>query len=80
VAVCKAEIKTQTAAAPLTTGEKAQLNHLCDVLGTGNATEINAAKKQICLTVIKDSAPGLSGTALSAAQQSCSKLGQTPAG
>jgi hypothetical protein len=75
VAVCKAQLKKQ-AAAPLTADEKAQLNHLCDVLGSGNVAQIRAAKKQICLTVVKDSGAGvLSGTALSAAQQSCSKIG-----
>jgi hypothetical protein len=79
VAICKAEI-TKLAAATLTSDEKAQLSHLCDVAGSGNAAQIRAAEKQICLTVIKDSAPGLSGSALSAAQQSCSKVGQTPAG
>jgi hypothetical protein len=79
VAVCKAEI-SKLATAALTSDEKAQLNHLCDIAGSGNTAQIRAAEKQICLTVIKDSAPGLSGTALSAAQQSCSKVGQTPAG
>jgi hypothetical protein len=80
VAVCKAEI-SKLATATLTSDEKAQLNHLCDVAGSGNAAEIKAAEKQICLTVIKDSAAGfLSGSALKAAQQSCSKVGQTPAG
>jgi hypothetical protein len=79
VAICKAEI-SKLATAALTSDEKAQLNHLCDVAGSGNATEIKAAEKQICLTVIKDSAPGLSGSALTAAQQSCSKVGQTPTG
>jgi len=79
VAICKAEIQ-KLASAVLTSDEKAQLNHLCDVAGSGNTAQIKAAEKQICLTVIKDSAPGLSGTALTAAQQSCSKVGQTPAG
>jgi hypothetical protein len=79
VAICKAEIG-KLATAALTSDEKAQLNHLCDVAGSGNAAQIKAAEKQICLTVIKDSAPGLSGSALTAAQQSCSKVGQTPAG
>jgi hypothetical protein len=30
--------------------------------------------------VIKDSAPGLSGTALAAAEQSCNKVGQNTGG
>jgi cytoskeletal protein RodZ len=79
VAVCKAEIQ-RLATAALTADEKAQLNHLCDVAGSGNTAQIKAAEKQICLTVIKDSAPGLSGAALAAAQRSCNKVGQTPAG
>ena len=79
VAVCKAEIQ-RLATAALTSDEKTQLNHLCEVAGSGNAAEIKAAEKQICLTVIKDSAPGLSGSALTVAEQSCSKIGQTPTG
>jgi hypothetical protein len=79
VAICKAEIQKLSTTA-LTADEKAQLNHLCDIAGSGNAAQIRAAEKQICLTVIKDSAAGfLSGSALKAAQQSCSKVGQTPA-
>jgi hypothetical protein len=81
VAVCRAQIKKQASGAPLTSDEKAQLNHLCDVLGSGNVAQIRALEKQICLTVIKDSAAGLlSGSALTAAKQSCSNIGQTPAG
>jgi hypothetical protein len=79
VAVCKAEIQKLGTAA-LTADEKAQLNHLCDIAGSGNAAQIKAAEKQICVTVIKDSAPGLSGSALTAAEQSCSEVSQTPAG
>ena len=75
MAICKAEIQ-KFAIAALTADEKAQLNHLCDVAGSGNRAQVRAAEKQICLTVIKDS--GLSGTALTAAQQSCNKV--TPAG
>ena len=73
--MCKAEIQ-RFATTALTADEKAQLNHLCDVAGSGNTAQVKAAEKQICLTVIKDS--GLTGTALTAAQQSCNKV--TPTG
>jgi hypothetical protein len=79
VAVCKSEIQKLSTAA-LTSDEKAQLNHLCDVAGSGNAAQLRAAEKQICLTVIKDSAAGLPAVALKAAEQSCGKVGQTPGG
>jgi hypothetical protein len=52
------------------------LNHLCDLAGSGSTAQVAAAQKQICLTVIKDS--GLTGTALTVAQQSCNKA--TPTG
>ena len=77
MAVCKAEIQ-RFATTALTADEKAQLNHLCDVAGSGNTAQVKAAEKQICLTVIKDSAPGLAAPAVKAAQQSCNR--PTPAG
>jgi hypothetical protein len=66
------------AKAALTADETAQLNHLCDLERSGNAAQIRVAEKQICLRVIKDSAPGLAAPAVQAAQQSCNK--PTPAG
>jgi hypothetical protein len=79
VAICKAEISKLTPAT-LTSDEKAQLEKLCNLAGSGNTAQLKAAEKQICLTVIKDSAPGLSGTALAAAEQSCNKVGQNTGG
>ena len=71
--ICKSTIAKY--ATTLTADEKAKLNHLCDLAGTGNTAAIKAAARQICLTVIKDSAPGLSGAALSAADAACNKTG-----
>ena len=78
VAACRSLVAQH--AAVLTGDEQAQLKQLCKAEGSGDVAQINAAKKQICLTVIKDSGAGLSGAALTAAEQSCSKVGLTPAG
>ena len=79
VAVCRANIgKLPTAA--LTTDEKTQLYHLCDVAGSGNPAQLKAAEKQICLTVVRDSGVGLPSAALKAAEQSCGKVGTTRGG
>jgi hypothetical protein len=35
---------------------------------------VKAAERRICLTVIKDSAPGLGGPAIAAEEQSCNRF------
>jgi hypothetical protein len=76
VALCKAEIKSLTTTT-LTTDEKGKLENLCSLAGSGDKAKIQAAEKEICLTVIKDS--GLTGAAATAAGKSCSAI-KAPAG
>lgn len=61
-------------ATALTPGEHAQLTHLCNVAGSLGRARLLVAERQICLTVIRDTAPGLSGAALSAAEASCQRF------
>jgi hypothetical protein len=58
----------------LTAGERAQLTRLCDVAGTLGRSRLLAAERRICLTVIRETAPGLGAAALAAAEQSCQRF------
>ncbi len=71
VAVCRVEVASATS---LTSAEQSQLANLCTVAGSGDKARLRSAERRICLSVIKDSAVGLSGPALSAARASCSRL------
>ena len=46
----------------------------CTLAGSGDRAALAAAEGRICRTVIVDSAPGLSGPAITAAEQSCARL------
>ncbi|MGA2007572.1 MAG: hypothetical protein ABSH27_08465 [Solirubrobacteraceae bacterium] len=63
-----------TSAAVLTPAETSQLLALCTLAGSGDRAALAAAERRICRTVIVDSAPGLSGPAITAAEQSCARL------
>jgi hypothetical protein len=69
IAVCQREVSS----APLTTAESSQLSRLCVTAATLGRRQLGAAERRICLTVIEDSAPGLSGPAIIAARQSCAR-------
>jgi hypothetical protein len=69
IAVCRREV----ASAPLTGAESTQLSRLCLTAATLGRRQLGAAERRICLTVIEDSAPGLSGPAIAAARQSCAR-------
>jgi hypothetical protein len=58
----------------LTAGERAQLTRLCDVAGTLGRSRLLAAERRICLTVIRETAPGLGAAAPAAAEQSCQRF------
>jgi hypothetical protein len=69
--VCKREVASATA---LTAAERLQLTNVCTVAGSGDRARLRAAERQVCRTVIKDSAPGLSGPAVTAEEQTCDRL------
>jgi hypothetical protein len=71
VAVCRREVAS---AGGLTSAERLLLDNVCAVAATGDRARLRAAEHQVCITVLKDSAPGLSGPAVTAAEQSCSRL------
>ncbi len=71
VAVCRREVAS---AGVLTSAERLQLDNVCAVAATGDRARLRAAERRVCLTVLEDSAPGLSGPALTAAKQSCKRL------
>lgn len=73
VAVCKREVASAGANA-LTAAERSQLGEVCTLAGSRNRARLRAAERQVCLTVIRDTAPGLSGAAVTAAQESCNRF------
>jgi hypothetical protein len=71
VAQCQASVRRRTA---LTTDEQAQLERLCVLeLTSGNpySPAAIAAKRRICLTVVRDS--GVTGAAARAARRHCNR-------
>jgi hypothetical protein len=58
-------------ATTFTAAERAGLDHLCHIAGSGDQAKVRATKRQICLTVVKDS--GLPAAAEQAAAQSCNR-------
>jgi hypothetical protein len=58
----------------LTSDEHAQLTRLCNIAGKLGRSRLLAAERRICLTVIRETAPGLRGAALAAADQSCQRF------
>lgn len=71
VAVCRREVAS---AGVLTPAERLQLDNVCTVAATGDRARVRDAEHRVCLTVLRDSAPGLSGPAFRAARQSCNRL------
>jgi len=69
--VCRREVAS---AGVLTSTERLLLDNVCAVAATGDRARLRAAEHQVCITVLKDSAPGLSGPAVTAAEQSCNRL------
>jgi hypothetical protein len=71
IGICKREV----ASAPsLTAAERSQLVNLCTLAGEGNRAKLRAAERRVCLTVISDSAPGVTGPAITAARESCNRF------
>jgi hypothetical protein len=68
VAVCLETI-ANLSATTFTAGERAGLDQLCRVAGSGDQSKVRATERQICLTVVKDS--GLPAAAAQAEAQSC---------
>jgi hypothetical protein len=74
VARCQAGVRAQTV---LTHDERAQLEALCELeltSGSPNSPAAVAAKRRICLTVVKDS--GVRGAAARAARRRCRRSGR----
>jgi len=71
IGVCKREVASATS---LTAAERSQLVGLCTLAGEGNRAKLHAAERRICLTVINDSAPGVTSPALTAARESCNRF------
>jgi hypothetical protein len=70
VALCLETI-ANLSATTFTAPERAGLDHLCDVAGSGDEAKVRATERQICLTVVKDSL--LPAAAAQAEAQSCKR-------